>query len=265
MRKTLIAVAMVLGFVVSAGAASVGHWLAEGNADDSSIYGNHGLLVGDTAYVTGRAGWLQAFSFDGDGDYVSVAYDSSLQLSSEVTMATWVRRTRLDDVDIIMERGGTWGTHVGGGSTNYGMGLNLPANDHMFYAYYGAHYWGVSGLTDDDWHFYVATARAGDAAPHLYIDGVEQLILYTNAGGSNPVSLAITGANLHIGAQPDVNDIRWSASEVDEAWLYDEALGASAVRAQYDATKPVPEPGAAWAGFLLLAALSALRRRRRQG
>jgi hypothetical protein len=70
----------------------VGYWrFNEGSGSataDSSGNGNAGTLNNGPAWVDGRFG--EALSFDGDDDYVRVEASSSLDVTSQVTVETWV-------------------------------------------------------------------------------------------------------------------------------------------------------------------------------
>ncbi len=62
----------------------------DGIADDV-VGGNDGTINGGAAYVTGKFG--KALQFDGTGDYVEVADDSSLHFGTgDFTLALWVKR-----------------------------------------------------------------------------------------------------------------------------------------------------------------------------
>ena len=65
----------------------VSWWPGEGNADDI-FYGNDGTLVGDTTFGAGKVG--QAFEFDGNGDWIVVDHDPSLNLDN-YTLDAWVK------------------------------------------------------------------------------------------------------------------------------------------------------------------------------
>ena len=71
----------------------IGHWRAdEGSGTtlvDSSGTGNNATVFGNTTWVPGKIG--QAVSFDGAGDYATVPDNAGLDITSAITMATWVR------------------------------------------------------------------------------------------------------------------------------------------------------------------------------
>jgi len=75
----------------------VGHWEFEGNTLDSSGLDNHGTLEG-AATVSGSDvppifGGTGALSLGGGGDHVLVDHHASLDITSEMTIAAWVKTT----------------------------------------------------------------------------------------------------------------------------------------------------------------------------
>ena len=66
-----------------------GSWQFEDNVLDSSTFGNNGTALGSPSYVTGQIG--KAISLSGSGQYVTVPDNNSLDLTSGMTLATWIR------------------------------------------------------------------------------------------------------------------------------------------------------------------------------
>ena len=106
----LVSFVLVLSLVRSASAELVGYWkFDEGSgttAYDSSGNGLDGNLNGDPQWVEGQLGG--ALEFDGTDDYVSVPSSSSLQLTSALTIAGWIKADSWDsgnDVDPIARKG----------------------------------------------------------------------------------------------------------------------------------------------------------------
>src|SRR5262249_7596244 len=71
----------------------VSWYQGENNADDG-VGVNHGALNGDVTFVPGRSG--QAFDFDGNGDYVDLGSDATLNLPGSMSVSLWVRLDTLD-------------------------------------------------------------------------------------------------------------------------------------------------------------------------
>ena len=93
-------------------AGMVSWWPGDGNASDI-LGGNHGTLSGDaTATADGMVG--QAFSFDGTGDFVLVADNPNLNITGDVTVDWWARRTMFGGDDAYMVAKGAG--HMRGGN-----------------------------------------------------------------------------------------------------------------------------------------------------
>jgi hypothetical protein len=78
--------AVIAGACVQPPSCLASWWPGDGNADDV-IGGNNGTLMGGTTFATGKVG--QAFSFDGQDDYVEVSDDASLRPQA-FTITAWV-------------------------------------------------------------------------------------------------------------------------------------------------------------------------------
>src|SRR5690348_8680379 len=91
--------ASIFALAPSAHAALIHEWQGNGNANDS-IGTNNGSLVGDTTFTTGVSG--QAFSFDGNGDYVSVPDDPSHYFSGSFTLDAWVKTAQADSDQMVL-------------------------------------------------------------------------------------------------------------------------------------------------------------------
>ena len=66
---------------------------------DDSGFGNNGTLLGSPVWVTGKAG--SALKLDGTTQYATVANAASLNISSAITLAVWIRPEKLAAQKII--------------------------------------------------------------------------------------------------------------------------------------------------------------------
>ena len=95
------------------GSEPVGDWrMNEGSGTtlvDSSVSANNGTILGNPTWVTGQHG--QAIRFDGTGDYATVPDNATLDISSSITLATWVRPEKTGTQYLIKKatQGGTDG------------------------------------------------------------------------------------------------------------------------------------------------------------
>lgn len=178
-------------------AGLVSRWSAEGNANDSAG-ANHGTLQGGAGFAPGKIG--EAFSLDGVDDSVIVPDAPGLDLTTQMSVAVWIKIDAFDQAT----GAGVFARDVGGYvlavySDNYG----IPAKRRKVS-------WGRNGIDETVssrtldagvWHHIAVTHNNG--ARNIYIDGV----LNVSSGGSNfaalstPVSLGgysfAPGWNLH--------------------------------------------------------------------
>lgn len=69
----------------------VGHWKFDegsGTTASDSAGTNIGTLLGDPTWVAGKIN--QTLDFDGVGDYVDVGQDSSIKVTSNLTLSAWI-------------------------------------------------------------------------------------------------------------------------------------------------------------------------------
>ncbi|MEM7395347.1 MAG: LamG-like jellyroll fold domain-containing protein, partial [Verrucomicrobiota bacterium] len=69
----------------------VGLWRFEGGYTDSSLRGNDGSPINGVTLAAGQAGFGQAASFNGANTHILVPHDASLDITTEMTIAAWVR------------------------------------------------------------------------------------------------------------------------------------------------------------------------------
>ena len=109
----------------AAGAASppVGDWrMNEGSGTvlvDSSASGNNGTILGNPTWVAGQHG--QAIHFDGTGDYATVPDSASLDISSAITMAAWVKPEKTA-TQYLIKKATTTGTTANGYELSLSIG-----------------------------------------------------------------------------------------------------------------------------------------------
>jgi len=69
---------------------AVSHWRADGDATDAAD-ANHGTMQGNATFAPSE--YNQAFSFDGNGDYVHVGDPTNLRKTDAMTMTAWLYPT----------------------------------------------------------------------------------------------------------------------------------------------------------------------------
>jgi hypothetical protein len=93
----------------------IGHWEAEGTADDSSGNENHGIPLGDATIVMDPVMGLVG-KFDGNGDAINVGANPLFNPTDDMTITAWVNMTSW---------GGSWGNCILGKRGEGGVGWQL--------------------------------------------------------------------------------------------------------------------------------------------
>ena len=161
-------------------AGMVSWWPGDGNAQDI-VDGNHGTLTGD--FAEGMVG--EGFSLDGTGDFVRVPPSANLNITGEVTVDLWAKRTVF---------AGGWAEMVFKGlPVTYRLGF-APNNQLRgdFERADGSDV-DIAGpaVTDSEFHHY-AYVRSGNSHS-LFMDGVRVAIANFSGtpGGTSGLPLAI--------------------------------------------------------------------------
>jgi hypothetical protein len=216
----------------------------DGNAQDSSGFGNHGVAI-NGAYEPGMRG--QAFRVDGRSSYVSVPDSPSLSALGSFTIEAWVKMdvgpAPYDAGAIVSKEGPTPGASddeyavwiagqshlpadfVGGMVCQSGPAWEwfpLPTNDEP-------------PLAKDSWYFLSAVLDAGSAI-RVYVDG--QLV------HNQPTSIVAnwdTPQPVYIGVlfPPPPQEDYWFKGLIDDVRIYNAALSQEDI--QRDMMR-VPEP-----------------------
>lgn len=206
----------------------VGYWrMDEGSgttAFDSSGYGHQGSLINGVSRVTGMVG-SGALSFDGSNDYVTVANTTVLQLTGDLTVALWMKRSSDPGTSrqlfgkgsgtqrnySLMHETGT-GKILFQQNTSAGATLSLSS---------------ATSLTSGIW-YHVTVVRQGNAVS-LYLNGR----LDASGTFASAATTASTDALL-IGAQTTAAG--YFPGVLDDVRLYKRALSAAEVTVLADAT-----------------------------
>jgi hypothetical protein len=164
----------------------VGHWKFDGNTNDSSGLGNHGVSSGGPGYVSGKCG--QAINLDGVNDYINLGSASSLDNVKPVTIAGWIK------LDADGDSSSTDGIYVTDGITDNdgyylgldsGLKLNFTADVNSGNLIRAS---SNNTLSLGSWAFIVATWDGSSSANnvHLYLNnGSEVSYSTTTNGGSS--------------------------------------------------------------------------------
>lgn len=195
----------------------IAYWNFDG--DEFETYGftahdytgnNDGIGNGTSAVVSCL--YDDCAEFDGDGDYIVVPHDDSLNVSSEYTSSAWVKLNSLSSSYV--------GVISKGNYVNY---MSSVINTDDFYCYMGngsnAQVVGDYNVLDLGWHHVVCVYNGTHIIP--YVDGTK----------GTPTAKTITDAftdkgTLQIGAREGVNSFNGS---IDEVMIFNKSLNSSQV------------------------------------
>ena len=208
----------------------VGLWHFDGDADDSSDYGNDGTVNG-AGWVGGKFG--EALSFDGN-DSVVIPDSASLSITGELTIEVWANETSRGTYSkIVSRRSGTYfyflgvangkpygGIGDGSTSTVTTQTVEMPLNE---------------------WHHLAFVYNEADDKMYLYYDG--ELTETVTVIQSLPAQI---GVDLSIGADRE-GTANFFTGLIDEVRIWNVALTATQILQSYEALH-VDDDWAEWPG-----------------
>lgn len=199
----------------------VSHWKFDGNAKDSTPYRNHGTVNGATLTTDRKGQSDEAYSFDGTGDEVACGSNTSLAITGDITLATWIS-LNVTDEQFIMSRYKTSSPYEG-----WGLKLQATTGNLMFWSD-GVGSWvtSTSAVPNDGLYHHVLMVGDG-ASGTFYIDG--------NTAGTftyTPPSTASTAC--YLGRGPSGSDPKTLNGKIDEVRIYSRALSATEIKMLYD-------------------------------
>ena len=216
------------------------HWTfddASGTtATDSSGNGNDGTLVGGPAWVDGVEGY--ALSLDGSDDHVTVPDDPTLDVTTELTIAAWIKLDTLDNGQGTRQRRPIVSKHdYVNGKRAFDFGFNDYNNNWAPHKlelvisqtpdpFSGGVYVSDAELSINRW-YHVAVTFDGTDTTHMYVDGLLQPGGYVT--GSHPASVATNDLPLLIGQDYDSGG--WLDGGIDDVRIYDRALAGTEILA----------------------------------
>ncbi len=194
----------------------VSWWTGEGITSDTAG-ANHGTLVGNAGFVSGKVG--QGFAFDGNGDAVRVGNQTSLQLQ-DITVEAWIKRTSTTQASLNFGGGVVFGT--GGG-----YALGFFDDGHLYLSKPGEAFVSSSfQITDTNFH-HVAWTKSGTNVV-FYLDG-------TNFPAASFNSTFVFSSEIAIGARGD-NFANSFLGVIDDLSVFNRALSPTEIQSIYAAT-----------------------------
>jgi len=203
----------------------VGWWKFDGDATDSSGYGNTGTWHGTSTvhYSAGKVG-AYAGSFNGSSDYLGI--NDPVLGASQATICVWAFKSVWNSFSGIISD-----YYKSGDGDNFLLGHENPPGTIKFFVGNGAVQANVSigGFTGSAWHLVCGVFDGISGNLSLYIDGV-----------GNSVSASVPNIGSTQASYSQIG--RYSSSKyfngsIDDVRIYKKALSASEISALYNATK----------------------------
>lgn len=206
----------------------VGWWPFNGNANDNSGNGNHGIVTNATLSPDRFGNINTAYRFNGGNSRIDVADAPSLR-SGTITIAAWVKAYDLSRINQVVYKGSMLAQGEAYALTmtengKYHSSLKSNSGCQPAFGWVGA---GMpdSTITDSNWHHLVATYNG--TAYSLYRDGV----LDTSVAVNGLIDSCI-GGGLRFG----FDHLRWAASTgncmnglIDDIGIWNRALSAAEI------------------------------------
>lgn len=197
----------------------VAHYKMDGNAQDASGKGNHGIQQGGVNFTTatdrfGNAG--KAAGFDGSNDYIYVPSSPSLESPTDgLTISTWIKVEN-------MNQGAYYLAKTNSGTFDYRCGFH---NQGMYFGKNGSDLSiTTSTIQSSSWNM-VSYVFNGQTVK-FYIDGV--LKGFGNFSGN----ISTSSLPLEIGRDAH-GPIEWLNGSIDDLRIYNRALTDAEVSALY--------------------------------
>jgi hypothetical protein len=266
---TLTIASLVFAFTVMSGGVAgavpvitnglVAAYEFNGNANDTSGSGNHGVVNGATL-TTDRFGNVgSAYAFDGTNDYISIADNPALDLPNLGTISVWFQSSAA------LPRGMRLVTKYRSDTSNED-GYNLLVESTL----------GVTGWIKDDqgngshstprerypvgvgeWNHYAFVITDTRSVEH-FLNGVRVSDASSgqpvNPSSGNALSVLIGADRFNSGAITD-----YFPGDIDDVYFYDRALSPSEIQTLYSV---IPEPSTALLLGLGISALAVRKEKR---
>lgn len=198
----------------------VGWWMFEENTTDSSTYSNDGTRYGDVSYddTDEVSGYYSLY--DGNGDYVEVVDDSSLDITDEITIEGYIKLDASGN-NYQGTIAGKWMDLSGVNERSYLLTVNQYRQASFYISTSGANYpkamWSTP-LELDRWYHLAGTYDGTDIK--LYVDGVlEHTWNYPATIHTNNEALLI-GANDGYGG----SNRKFTDGKIDDVRIWNKAL-----------------------------------------
>lgn len=208
----------------------IGYWPFDANTVESTVLkdksgrGNNASLVASPAKVQGKV--RDAYSFDGSTQYAQVTASSDLNLTSNATLAAWVKVSTLKNYNQVVMRNRANIDFYGMVIDSTGGVFAQFANNSSVCAPLS-----TTKIEAGRWYHLVVTydGSLGSANCKIYINAVQDATTATYSGG---IGTGFTTEVLAIGMDP-ANASRVFSGSIDEVKVYNRTLSPSEITTLY--------------------------------
>ena len=200
----------------------VGVWHLDGDADDSSGYGNDGTLQGDAHIENNESLCMQGkcLSLDGTGDYVAINNVADNLINTNFSIFSWIQSDGGDNDEIVAINSSGGGNRllwrIRNGGKAYLYDTTWRGNP-------------VTIVNDKKWHFVGYTLEVDSKKANMYIDGK----LEYSVALSTLTSIVSTD-RVSIGQEWDGSSpTDFFGGLIDEVRIYEEALTSAQIEKIY--------------------------------
>ena len=193
-------------FTAGSGDSNLGWWKLDGKTEDSSSNNNDAVALGNISTKTDH-NWAKSFYFDGTNDYLQIPNESTFDLTTQVTIAAWIRLdTSEEGLYTIASKGNEFWLYI----DNY-------AKANIFYFEgFGRPVESLSDIGDGQWHHIVAVYDGTERA--IYIDGIK------DASWPTTGSIGLNNEPLQIGNNELNEEINKFKGMIREFRIYSDRL-----------------------------------------
>ena len=206
-------------------------WPGDNSPNDirGPVFAN-GLLAGNAAYSTGIVG--QAFSFDGNGDFLGVGDSPDIQFpTGGFSINMWFRTGSLSNSQMLLSKGIS--------DENEEYSINLTEDKSIYWDYGGLHAFVTTvplPIAADKWHNLTVIYDPDlSVKGKVYLDGVQRDIAVGETGSHIPT----IGSHMYIGSQnagaPYYTGRVSFNGRIDEVAMFAGVLSDAEIRAIYNA------------------------------
>lgn len=196
----------------------ISEWKLDGNGNDFWSGGNNGTITGATSSTDCVFG--TCYSFDGNGDYISIPANSNQDITDAITMSVWVKTTTNQTGSYPFVFGKYWRYYISvPQGTNYAR-IALSGIDDVT---------SPTPMDFNKWNYIVGTydKNGGTYNYRLYVNGA------LSHKKTFTIAISTTTNPMYFG----IADLGWTTAGfiglVDEAKLFNAAISSSQIKEQY--------------------------------